>query len=58
MNKCPYCEGDINERAIKCEHCGEWLEQNPNVSKDIIFQGIQEYLRFSEDIRHRWWQFI
>lgn len=26
--KCPYCFEKINNNAIKCKHCGEWI--NPN----------------------------
>ncbi len=25
MKKCPFCSEDINENAIKCKHCGEFL---------------------------------
>jgi len=34
MKKCPYCAEEIQSNAIKCKHCGEWL-QNPDV-KSII----------------------
>jgi uncharacterized membrane protein YvbJ len=37
MKKCPYCCAEIESQALKCKHCGEWVEQprrnqtnNPN----------------------------
>ena len=33
MKNCPYCNGEIDDEAKKCKHCGEWINKN---NSDVV----------------------
>ena len=38
MKQCPFCMGQIPDAAVKCQHCGEWVERRSS-SEDHLSLG-------------------
>ena len=53
MKKCPYCAEEIQDEAIKCKFCGEFLDKKKSSVLDITKGFLNQTGVFLKDLKQK-----
>lgn len=46
MKQCPFCIGQIPDAAVKCQHCGEWVDGRAHASESELGRAANRFINF------------
>jgi len=44
MKICPFCKGNAPDDALKCQHCGEWLDGRSSTARSELGMAARRFV--------------
>jgi uncharacterized membrane protein YvbJ len=45
MKQCPFCIGQIPDAAVKCQHCGDWVDGRKSGGESELARTVNRLLK-------------